>query len=106
MIRRNTLVVVLALVIGVVLPPARATERQPLPGAEVGFWASQTLAPCAGSLDPAYCPRDLSPYTPAVWSALADTHGALYLNLVYRSDFGPPSPGTSPRGGSAALIRH
>jgi hypothetical protein len=75
-------------------------------GAQVGFWASQTLQPCATSTDPAYCPRDLSSYTPAVWKVLAETKGALYINMVYTSDFGPTPAGQKPRTDGLALIRH
>jgi hypothetical protein len=73
-------------------------------GAQVGFWASQNFQPCAAG-DPAYCPRDTSVYTPEVWDALASTHGALYINMVYTSDFGPTPAGVSPRTDGLDLIR-
>lgn len=62
-------------------------------GAQVGFWASQTLQPCPPqSLDPAYCPRNLASYTPEVWDALEETGGSLYLNVMYGSDYGVTPP--------------
>jgi hypothetical protein len=74
-------------------------------GAQVGFWASQNFQPCAAG-DPAYCPRDTSVYTPEVWDALASAHGALYINMLYTSDFGPTPAGVSPRTDGLELIRH
>ncbi|MFJ4668360.1 hypothetical protein [Kitasatospora purpeofusca] len=72
--------------------------------AQVAFWAGQTVQPCL-ALDPLTCPRDLSAFTADVWSALADGHSPLYLDLVYGSDFGPARPGANQRTDALALVQ-
>ncbi|MCI0347462.1 MAG: hypothetical protein L0221_18805, partial [Chloroflexi bacterium] len=86
--RRSLRAVVAALLIVPAISPADAAPKRPL-GAEVEFWAGQNLQPCAGSADPAYCPRDLSVFSDDVWAALAKHGGVLFLNLVYGADYGP-----------------
>src|SRR6266542_1913260 len=95
-------ILALAICVGLATSPAIPARQR---GARVGFWASQTLQPCASSTDPAYCPRDLSSYTPEVWDALASAHGSLFLNLVYGSDFGPTPAGKTQRTDGLALVR-
>lgn len=56
--------------------------------AQVGFWTGQNTQGCPDP-DPTTCPRDLSAFTPAVWKALQQGHGALYFALTYTVDFGP-----------------
>jgi hypothetical protein len=86
-------------------PSALATAPAVAPsGARVGFWASQNFVPCAAG-DPAYCPRNTSVYTPAVWDALASAQGALFINMVYTSDFGPTPAGITRRTDGLDLIR-
>lgn len=70
----------------------------------VGFWTGQSTIGCL-SVDVTTCPRDLSAYTPAVWSALADTGGELYIDLTYGSDFGPVAPGANARTDGLELVR-
>src|SRR5438128_2698055 len=67
----------------------RASGPSAASGAQVGFAAGETTTQCR-STDPTFCPRNTTNYTPALWSALRNTHAALYLNIEYMADFGPP----------------
>ena len=55
--------------------------------AQVGFWTGQS--------------GDTSVFTPQVWSALREGHGALYYALTYTTDFGPGAT----RSDALAIIR-
>jgi hypothetical protein len=101
----RTLAVAVVLVVSAVVAPAPVNATQETRGAQVGFWASQVLTPCESSVDPAFCPRDLSAYSPAVWQVLADTRAPLWIDLVYGSDFGPTPQNRPPRTDGLAIIR-
>ena len=75
---------------GVVLcvAPLAGARGVRVPGAQVGFAAGETSGTAA--------------YTPAVWKVLAETHSALYMNVVYGTDFGPGASPTKNLG----LIKH
>jgi hypothetical protein len=99
-IRRLRYLVVLVVLAAGVVAVAPAHAGSPLANAQVGFWAGETVKHCAKP-DPTTCPRDLSAYTPAVWSALQTGHGALYFDLIYTVDFGPGADRTD----ALAVIR-
>src|SRR4051812_21462512 len=73
-----------------VVPVASASDRptSTARGAQVGFATGQNTENCPDP-DPLACPRDLSAFTPAIWTALQRGHGALYFDLIYSVDFGP-----------------
>lgn len=75
--RRVGLLVMVVLLCVVPLAGARGVG---VPGAQVGFWAGETSGTAV--------------YTPAVWQVLASTHAALYMNVVYGTDFGPGATST------------
>ena len=98
---RMLLVVLLA---GAAAPIVAAVASAAPTPPSIGFWAGQSVQPCL-ALDPLSCPRDLSAYTPDVWTALANGHGSLYLDLVYGSDFGPVPFGERRRSDALGIIR-
>ena len=71
---------------------------------EVGFAAGETTRSCP-SIEPTFCPRDLTNYTPAMWDVLRRAHGALDLNIEYIADFGPPPPSMPQRTDAIPLVR-
>ena len=73
-------------------------------GAQVGFAAGETDTGCMAQ-DPSFCPRNTANYTPAVWSVLRSAGAALYLNIEYMADFGPPPPGSPQRSDAIPLVR-
>ncbi len=78
--------------------------RDNAPGAQVGFAAGDTDTGCLAR-DPTFCPRSTKNYTPAVWRVLESTHAALYMNIEYMADFGPPPPGSPQRTDVVPLIQ-
>jgi hypothetical protein len=111
--RRALLVAVCSLLLAVAPPsladsPTRrgaslASSRARLAGPLIGFAAGETDTQCVAR-DPSYCPRNTTNYTPAVWQVLARTHAALYMNIEYQADFGPPPPGSPQRTDVIPLI--
>jgi hypothetical protein len=86
-------------------PPALASTRGGVSrGAQVGFAAGETDTQCLAK-DPSFCPRNTTNYTPAVWSVLRASHAALYMNIEYMADFGPPPPGSPQRTDVIPLVR-
>src|SRR5689334_8407059 len=77
---------------------------QPRRATEVGFAAGETTTQCR-STEPTFCPRDVSNYTPAMWDVLRSTHAALYLNVEYHADFGPPPASVPQRTDAIPLVR-
>jgi hypothetical protein len=76
----------------------------------VGFWAGETRVDGAGIEEPVdqadyWAPRDLAPFTPALWNALATYHTPLYLALYYERDFGPVPAGEPRAQDGLSLIR-
>ena len=70
----------------------------------IGFWAGESINACLG-YDPVTCPRNVSNYTPALWSMLKSNNGFLYMDLIYGSDFGPALPGANQRTDGLALVQ-
>jgi hypothetical protein len=56
--------------------PSHHRHHHAMPAARVGFWSGQTP----------------TTYSPALWRVLKHTHGVLYLDVTYTSDFGPGAP--------------
>lgn len=79
------------------LPAMASTPR-------VGYWAGESVTPCVGS-DPTTCPRDLSSFTPELWTKLKAENSFIYLDLIYGSDFGPTLPGVARRTDAMAIIQ-
>lgn len=94
---------VLLICTAVIGQPAPASAVDP-GGTTVGFWAGETATHCL-ALDPSFCPRDTSVYTPELWSALAETHAALFMNFVYEADFGPIPAGQAQRTDVIPLVQ-
>ena len=81
-------------------PPTRAVAPS---GPQVGFAAGNAVTGCFAQ-DPTFCPRDTKNYTPEVWQVLQESHAALYMDIEYRADFGPPPAGSPQRADVIPLI--
>ncbi len=88
------------------IKPAASLASAPgrVSGAQVGFAAGDADMQCVAR-DPSFCPRNTKNYTSAVWRVLQSTHAALYMNIEYMADFGPPPPGSPQRTDVIPLIR-
>jgi len=76
------------------------------PASSVGFWAGEQFTQGTGFDTTSYwAPRNLSYYTPRLWSVLARYHVPIYLNLRYQRDFGPAPAGGRLNDDALVIIR-